>query len=387
MRARPIPENDMKSISRRTFMAKTVSGVLAATAWGAELKGKSMVRVQEQVWGKSRDGKTVRLFTLTNSQGMVAKITTYGAILTEIRVPGRAGQVRNVALGFDNLEQYLKGHPAFGATIGRFANRIGKARFTIDGKEYQVAANNGQNHIHGGRVGFDKAVWEARVLEDAGAVEFSHLSPDGDEGYPGNLKVQVTFTLTEENELRLDYTATTDKPTPVNLTNHCYFNLAGEGDVLGHELTVFTDQYTVADKELIPTGEIASVKGTPLDFTTPHRIGERIDQLKPQPNGYDHNYVLNNQGKLILAARAWEPKSGRQMDVMTTEPGVQLYTGNWLDGSLRGVDGVTYPQHGGFCLETQHYPDSINKPNFPSPLLRPGQTRRSTTVFRFSVRA
>jgi aldose 1-epimerase len=350
----------------------------------------TMVTVQQQAWGKTADGTVVHLFTLTNRHGLVAKVTSFGAILTELRVPDRAGRMADVVLGFDNLEAYLKGHPAFGSTIGRFANRIARARFTVDGLEYPVAANNGAHHIHGGRKGFDKVVWQARPLppqEGQAAVEFSYLSPDGEEGYPGNLKVTVTYTLTDRDELRIDYGATTDKATPINLTNHSYFNLAGSGDVLAQDLMINADRYTPADSDLIPTGEIASVKGTPLDFTKPEKIGARIEQFKPQPNGYDHNYVINGApGTLRLAARASDPASGRVMEVSTTEPGVQLYTGNWLDGKIRGVDGVVYPRHGGFCLETQHYPDSPNKPTFPSCILRPGQTFSSTTVFRFSVR-
>lgn len=348
-----------------------------------------MNRLESIDWGRTSDGQNVRLFTLRNRHGMVAKITSYGAILTELRVPDRQGKAANVVLGFDNLDQYLKGHPAFGAVIGRVANRIGNARFTLDGKEYPLAANNGANHIHGGRKGFDKFVWnaEATTSTDGASAVFSRLSPDGEEGYPGNLKVKVTYTLTDDNELRIDYEATTDKPTPINLTNHSYFNLAGSGDVLGHELEIAADQYTLSDEELIPTGELAPVRGTPLDFTKPEKIGARIQQLKPQPNGYDHNYVIRGGGSpLAFAARAYEPSSGRVLETWTTEPGVQLYTANWLDGKMKGVDGVTYVQHAGFCLETQHYPDSINKPTFPSVVLRPGQKFQSTTAFRFALR-
>ena len=349
-----------------------------------------MTRITEQDWGHARDGTPVKLFTLSNQNGMVARITNYGAILTELQVPDHQGHLTNVVLGFDNLERYLQGHPAFGATVGRVANRIAQARFTLDGREYRLAANHGAHHIHGGVKGFDKVVWDAKVLpsrHNAASVQFTYLSPDGEEAYPGNLSVVVLYTLTDENELRIDYHCTTDKPTVVNLTNHSYFNLAGGGDVLDHELFINADRYTVADADLIPTGEIATVKGTPLDFTQPTRIGARIDQLKPQPNGYDHNYVLNGGGSsLALAARAYEPNSRRVLEVLTTEPGVQLYTGNWLDGRIQGIGGVAYVRHGGFCLETQHYPDSINHPGFPSTVLRPGQTYQSTTVFRFSTR-
>jgi len=381
-----------RSSGRRALAAALTVATAGAVAPGEAASPKqadSMVTVHQQEWGKTPDGTVVHLFTLTNRQGVVAKVTSFGAILTELRVPDRAGRPANVVLGFDNLDQYVKGHPAFGATIGRFANRIAKARFSIDGVEYKVAANSGANHIHGGRQGFDKRVWQARPLlpkDREAAVEFSYVSQDGEEGYPGNLKVTVTYTLTDSGELRIDYRASTDKATPINLTNHSYFNLAGSGDVRDQELMINADRYTPADGELIPTGEIASVKGTPLDFTKPLKIGARIEQLKPQPGGYDHNYVINGDpGTLRLAARATEPRSGRVMEVSTTEPGVQLYTANGLDGNITGVDGVVYPRHGGFCLETQHYPDSVNKPAFPSPILRPGQTFNSTTVFKFSV--
>ena len=348
-----------------------------------------MNRITSQDWGRTADGQPVSLVTLSNRHGMVAKITSYGAIVTELHVPGRQGQVTNVVLGFDNLERYLQGHPAFGATIGRVANRIAGARFTLDGKEYPLAANIGPHHIHGGRVGFHQRVWQTRPLPpqaDRAAVEFSYLSVDGEEGYPGNLTVKVTFTLTDDNELRIDYEAETDQPTPVNLTNHSYFNLAGHGDVLGHQLEIAADHYTPSDRALIPTGEIAPVAGTPLDFTTPRTIGSRIDQLRPHPNGYDHNYVLNSGGgALAFAARAVEPVSGRVLEAWTTEPGVQLFTANGFDGRIVGTGGVVYPRHAGFCLETQHFPDAINQPQFPSVVLRPGTTFRSATVFRFSV--
>jgi aldose 1-epimerase len=370
---------------------------LALTAFAASPNAHAqnqrtpMTSISEQDWGQTRDGTPVKLYTLTNRNGMVVKITNYGAIVTELHVPDRTGNLTNVVLGFDNLEQYLKGHPGFGAIIGRVANRIAKARFTLEGQEYQLAANNGPNHIHGGLKSFDKVVWDSKTLPtkpNAASVQFTYLSKDGEEGYPGNLSVAVIYTLTADNELRIDYHATTDKSTILNLTNHSYFNLAGSGTVLGHELFINADQYTPSDAELIPTGEIAAVKGTPLDFTQPTTIGARIEQLKPNPGGYDHNYVLNHGGtNLTLAARAFEPKSGRVLEVSTTEPGVQLYTGNFLDGRLMGVGGVAYDRHSGFCLETQHFPDSINKPNFPSTVLRPGQTFQSTTVFKFTTKS
>ncbi len=275
-------------------------------------------KVEEAQWGKDADGRAVKLYTLSNSKGIIAKITTYGAILTELRVPDRQGKMGGVVLGFDNLDQYLKGGPA-AAVIGRVANRIAKATFTLDGKHYTLAANSGPNHIHGGRKGFDKVVWQGRPLPPSpheAAVRLTYSSQDGEEGYPGNLTATVTYTLTDNNELRIDYSATTDKATPVNLTNHAYFNLAGSGDVLSHELMLAADRYTLADDALIPTGEIATVKGTPLDFSKPLPIGERIEQLKPKLGGYDHNFVLNSGGKsMALAARVYEPKTGRLMEV------------------------------------------------------------------------
>lgn len=334
-------------------------------------------KVTESAFGKMAGGKEVKLFTLRNSKGMVVKIMTHGATITELLVPDRNGALTNVLLGAASYDTYAKGFGGSAAVIGRFANRIKNASFKIDGREYKLAANNGRNHLHGGRKGFASVNWEGKALPEKpgeAAVQFSYLSKDGEEGYPGNLKVTVTYTLTDRNELRLDYEAETDKATPVNLTNHAYFNLAGSGNILDHLLWLNADKYTPADAELIPTGEIASVKGTPLDFTTPTAIGARIEQLKPALNGYDHNLVINNGGSgLVLAARATDPKSGRTMEVRTTEPGVQLYTGNHL-------------KHAGFCLETQHYPDSINQTQFPSPLLRPGKKFKSTTVFAFSAK-
>jgi aldose 1-epimerase len=341
-------------------------------------------------FGKMPDGKPVHVFVLTNAGGMKAKIITYGAILTEVHVPDRDGKFDDVVLGFDDLQGYLAGHPFFGATTGRVANRIAKGKFTLDGKEYKLAINNGANSLHGGLNGLDKKLWnaEAEARPQGVAVKLSYRSPDGEEGYPGNLSVTVTYTLTNENELKIDYVATTDKATPVNLTNHSYFNLAGpaSGDILGHELMLEADEYTPADDTLIPTGEIKSVKGTPLDFTTPATIGSRLDQVKGEPRGYDHNYVLRSGGKrLALGARVREPKTGRVLEMYTTEPGVQLYTGNFLDGKLKGKGGVVYHQHQGFCLEAQHFPDSVNHPNFPSIILRPGKTYSQTTIYKFLV--
>jgi aldose 1-epimerase len=347
------------------------------------------MNVTESLFGTLADGTPVRLFTLSNRRGMAVKITEFGGIITEIWVPGRDGQAANVALGFGQLDEYVKGHPFFGAITGRFANRIAKGRFTLDGTEYTLAVNNGPNHLHGGLKGFDKRVWKgaAQAAGDRGpSVAFSYTSADGEEGYPGTLTVRVTYTLTDNNELRIDYDASTDKPTVVNLTNHSYFNLAGGGTILDHVAQIHAERYTAADAGLIPTGDLAPVKGTGLDFTSPRRIGDRIADYMDFAKGYDHNFVLNGPaGTLRLCARVEDPKSGRVMEVRTTEPGVQLYTGNHLDGKRSGVGGAVYAQHTGFCLETQHYPDSPNHPSFPSTVLRPGQRYQTTTIYQFSV--
>lgn len=341
-------------------------------------------------FGTTRDGKTVKKVTLRNAQGSIARFTSYGAMLIELHVPDRQGRRADVVLGFDSLEPYLAGHPFFGNTTGRYANRIAGAKFTVDGKTYRLAANNGPNHIHGGLQALDKQNWETETLDTAAgpAVRFRHRSPDGAEGYPGNLDLEVTYTLTEANELRIDYHATTDQPTVVNLTNHSYFNLrgAGEGDVLNHVLKLSANRYTPGDDGLIPTGEILSVAGTPLDFRTPMAIGARWDFLPAKLKGYDHNFVLNDwaPGKLVECADLYEPTSGRRMRVRTTEPGVQIYTAIHLRGVV-GKAGKTYNPYGGVCLETQHFPDSPNKPHFPTTVLRPGTPFRSTTVYAFSA--
>ncbi|HUS36550.1 MAG TPA: aldose epimerase family protein [Verrucomicrobiae bacterium] len=375
----------------RAGLTVLIASVMLFASGGAKAADKSpMKRLEKSEFGKLPDGSTAHLYTLKNSKGMTVKVTDYGLIITEILVPDRNGKTGDVVLGFDNLEQYLKGHPFFGAIAGRYANRIAKAKFSLDGKEYTLAANNGKNHLHGGKVGFDKKLWAAEQLQsipDRTAIAFKYTSKDGEEGYPGNLALTVVYTLTDDNELIIDYSATTDKKTVINVTNHSYFNLAGSGDVLEHELQIEADQYTPVDSELIPTGEIASVKGTALDFTSPHKIGERIE--KTGLGGYDHNFVLRGGSvteKPRLAARAFEAKSGRVMEVSTTEPGVQLYTGIGLNGSLTGVGGVKYPKSGGFCMETQHYPDSPNKPNFPSVVLEPGKKFHSVTSFKFSTK-
>jgi aldose 1-epimerase len=345
--------------------------------------------IEQRVFGTTKDGTPVRIYTLTNAKGMVAKVTEYGAMLTELWAPDRDGKPADVVLGFDSLEQYLNGPQFFGSTVGRVANRIANGRFTLDGREYVLATNRPPNHLHGGFNGFDKRVWQSRPLPAPGkevAVEFTYTSVEGEEGYPGTLDVKVVYTLTAVNELRIDYSATTDKATPVNLTNHSFFNLAGAGSILDHVLRLDADRYTPADSTLIPTGEIAPVQGTGLDFTRPRRMGERIDEFRSFANGYDYNFVLNSGGgKLAFCARVEEPKSGRVMEIRTTEPGMQFFTGNRLDGRFTGVGGVVYHQHAGFCLEPQHFPDSINKPHFPSVVLRPGATFKSSTAYRFTV--
>jgi len=348
-----------------------------------------IMRVQQESFGQTPDGQKVTLYTLTNANRLRARIIDYGAILVSLEVPDRDGKLADITLGFDDLDSYIKRNPLFGAVVGRYANRIENAKFTLDGVEYKLTANAGKNHIHGGRKKrFDKVMWKGRQFQSDKevGVRFTYLSRDGDEGFPGNLNCIVTYTLTNSNELKISYEATTDKPTIVNLTNHSYFNLAGtgSGDVLGHKITINANNFTPADKALIPTGEIRSVKGTPLDFTKPKTIGSRIDQLT-ETRGYDHNYVLNGPtGSLTLAARVYEPTSGRVMEVYTREPGMQLYTANGMK-DLKGKSGKLYQRHYGFCLETQHFPDSPNKPHFPSVVLRPGETYNTVTVFKFST--
>lgn len=332
-------------------------------------------------FGRMPDGAPVLLFTLRNANGLTARITNYGTIITELHVPDGRGRLGDVVLGFDSLEPYLENRHYFGGTIGRVANRIGAARFTLDGTEYRLACNNGSNHLHGGTRGFDKVVWDAESLSGLVAVRFTHQSPDGDQGYPGNLTVSVVMTLSDDNALRLDYTASTDQATPVNLTNHSYFNLAGRGNILGHALTLFADRYAPVDPSLIPTGEILPVQGTSFDFRQPAVIGARLPHLPGAVPGYDHSFVVNQTG-LRVAARVQDPASGRMLEVVTTEAGLQLYTGNYLDG-LIGKQGMRYQRHAGVALEAQGLPDAVNQPDFPSIVLQPGATYRQTTLFRF----
>jgi len=350
-------------------------------------KEPSKMDLQKEPFGKTKDGQRVDIYTLVNANGLRARIMTYGAILVSLEVSDREGKSGEVTLGFDSLDGYLKGHPYFGAIVGRYANRIGKGKFSIDGKEYTLATNNGPNHLHGGLVGYDKVVWNSDPIEssDAVGVKFTYMSKDGEEGYPGNLNCTVVYTLTNDDELRIDYEAQTDKTTPVNLTNHAYFNFAGKGDILAHEIILNADGYTPVDEGLIPTGEIRAVKGTAFDLTKPTAIGEGIKKLG---EGYDHNFVLNKkkENELSLAATVYEPTTGRMMQIFTTQPGIQFYTGNFLDGSVVGRGGQAYQKHYGFCLETQHFPDSPNKPHFPTTFLKPGEKYQSTTIHKFSTK-
>jgi aldose 1-epimerase len=369
-----------------------LGGEFGAASAGREAQtaGKKDAHVDKAEFGKMPDGTVIEAYTLINSRGASAKVITYGATLTELHVPDKSGKMGDVVLGFDNLEGYTTGpHPFFGATIGRYGNRIAKGKFTLDGKEYQLATNNAPNSLHGGPTGFDKRVWKAEPLEvkDGAAVRFTYLSKDGEENYPGNLNVSVTYTLTNTNELKLQYAAETDKGTVLNLTNHSYFNLAGagSGDMLKHVLYLNADNYTPVDSTLIPTGEIASVAGTPLDFRKPTAIGAHIGEIK-DIGGYDHNFVVNGQaGTLRVAARVTEPTTGREMEVLTTEPGVQFYSAIHVDG-IKGKGGLTYAKYGALCLETQHYPDSPNKPSFPSTVLKPGTKFHSETIYKFSAK-
>jgi aldose 1-epimerase len=344
-------------------------------------------------FGKTASGQTVYIYKLTNSKGMEARITNYGARLVSLKVPDKNNQFADVVLGFDSLDGYLRENPYFGAVVGRYGNRIAKGQFTLDGVKYTLARNNGENSLHGGIQGFDKRVWEPKPSSgsDGQKLELTYISKDGEEGYPGTLTTTVIYTLTDQNELRLDYVTSSDKDTVANITNHSYFNLAGqgEGDILGHQLTLAADRFTPVDAGLIPTGELRPVEGTPFDFRQPHAIGERIGEDNEQlrlGKGYDHNFVLNGaMGTLRAAAKVVEPTSGRTMEVLTTEPGVQFYTGNFLDGSITGKSGKVYKQRYAFCLETQHFPDSPNHPQFPSVVVKPGVPYHSTTVFRFSA--
>jgi aldose 1-epimerase len=344
-------------------------------------------------FGQSRNGSPVDLYTLTNHQGMQASITNYGATLVSLGVPDRVGELNDVTLGFDSLKAYQQGSYFFGCIVGRYANRIAGGKFTLPGKTYVLEQNEGDNHLHGGSKGFDKAVWQVEGSDSGppAVLRFKHKSRDGEGGYPGNLSTTVAYYLTDENELKIEYDAQTDRSTVVNLTHHAYYNLAGagSGDITGHMLTIFADHFTPVDQRLIPTGELRPVADTPMDFRQPVEIGARInadDEQLVLGHGYDHNWVLNKEeGALDIAARVIEPRSGRIMEVYTTEPGIQFYTGNFLDDRISGKEGQIYGRRGGFCLETQHFPNSPNQPDFPSTVLNPGDTYRQTTIYQFLV--
>ena len=361
------------------------------TVVGFTAQAEAKMDLKKQSWGKTADGRPVDLYVLTNDNGFEVKVTTFGGAVVSVMAPDRQGKMADVILGYDTAAGYENDKAYLGTAIGRYGNRIGGAQFSLSGKPYKLAKNDGQNSLHGGVKGFNKALWEAEEVrtKDAVGVRLTYLSKDGEEGYPGNLSATITYTVTNANELRMHYQATTDKATVVNLTNHAYFNLLGDaaGDILGHELHINSDKFLPVDKGLIPTGELRSVKGTPLDFMTPAVVGARISDKSEQMvlgGGYDHCWVLNRSGQgMSLAARVYEPKTGRVMEVTTTEPAIQFYTGNFLDGTIKGKKGIVYKKRMAFCLETEHFPDSPNKPSFPTTVLKPGETYLTTTVYKF----
>ena len=378
---------------RLLITAFLLAGMITIGSWPA--KGEAKSTMKKQSFGKTSDGQPVDLYTLTNQKGMEVAITNFGGIVVSLKVPDRTGKFDDVVLGYDSLDGYLTNKAFFGAVIGRYGNRIAHGKFTLNGQTYTLPKNDGDNTLHGGPEAFNKKLWAAKDVSSAKgqALELTYMSPDGEEGFPGNLNAKVVYTLNDQNELTIAYSATTDKDTVVNLTNHSYFNLAGQGtgDILRHELMIKGDHITAVDETLIPTGELRPVKGTPFDFTHATAIGARINQDDPQlklGKGYDHNWVLNDHGSRspVLVAEAYEPKSGRVLEVLSTEPGVQFYSGNFLDGTIQGKGNKVYNQRYGFCLETQHFPDSPNHPKFPSTTLKPGQTYSTTTVFKFSTR-
>ena len=377
----------------RRILRLALFGLTPILCLGAEMTAQAGTRIERKAFGKTSTGESVELFTLARAGAPSVSITNLGGYVVSMLAPDRAGRTADVTLGYASLPGYLADNSYFGCLVGRYANRIAKAAFTLDGKRYSLAANNGPNTLHGGPTGFCRRVWAAKVKSgtDGDALELTYVSRDGEEGYPGTLTATVVYSLREDGGLVIDYSATTDAPTVLNLTNHAYFNLAGEGEgtILDHELQLEAEAYTPVDATLIPTGEVRSVAGTPFDFRKPLAIGARIDAADEQirfGGGYDHNFVVRGApGTLRLAARAVEKKSGRQLEVFTTEPGVQFYTGNFLDGKTLGKAGKPYVKRGAFCLETQHYPDSPNQPAFPSAVLRPGQVYRHTTVYRLSV--
>ncbi|MGA2039816.1 MAG: aldose epimerase family protein [Bryobacteraceae bacterium] len=375
-------------------MAAVCAALLVCAGFAQAPAKKGQPNVKKQSYGKMPDGTPVDLYVLTNANGMEAHVTAYGGTLVSLTAPDRHGSFADVVLGMDTLDGCRTQTAYFGALIGRYGNRIAGGQFTLEGKTYHLPINDGPNTLHGGPLGFGKQLWQVREVasEEGPAVEFGYVSKDGEEGFPGTLTAKVVYTLTNKNELKIDYTATTDKPTVVNLTNHAYFNLkgAGEGDILDHEVTIDASRFTPVDSVLIPTGELRAVKGTPFDFTKAIAIGARIetdDQQLKFGKGYDHNWVLDKtRAGLAKAAEVYEPKTGRVLQVWTTEPALQFYTGNFLDGTIHGKGGKVYPRRGAFCMETQHYPDSPNHPAFPSTELKPGATYHTTTVYSFSAR-
>jgi aldose 1-epimerase len=387
--------------AQRNFSFQTLVVIALLVSWlagpvsfaqASSSAGKHAIK--KEAFGKTPDGNPVDVYTLTNSHGVEARVMNFGGIVLSLRVPDRNGKLDDVVLGFDRLEPYLTNDPHLGSIIGRYANRIANGKFTLDGVEYTLPKNNGPNTLHGGVKGFDKVLWQAEPSENKSkgvALVLRYTSKNGEEGFPGNLQTKVTYTLTDSDELAIDYEATTDKATPANLTSHGYFNLAGQGtgDVLAHELVINADGFTPVDKNLIPTGELRPVKGTPLDFTKSSAIGAHINDNCEQlvlAHGYDHNFVIKRKRPgLELAARVHEPSTGRILEIYTTEPGVQFYSANFLDGTITGKQGRVYKQHYAFCLETQHFPDSPNHPSFPSTILRPGHTYHSRTVYKFSA--
>jgi aldose 1-epimerase len=383
-----IPITPMHKLSLCSLTVTMIS--LAIGLSGCSTSAPSKGDISEKPFGTA-DGKPVTLYTLRNQNGVEVSICNYGGLVISLKVPDRNGKLGDVVLGFDNIQDYIKSSPYFGALIGRYGNRIAKGKFTLDGHEYSLATNNGPNALHGGLKGFDKVVWEARTYDsDAGpALELTHISKDGDQGYPGDLSVKAVYTQTPDNALKLEYTATTDKDTVVNLTHHSYFNLAGKGTVLNHVVMINADKFTPVDSTLIPTGELRPVEGTPFDFRTPTAIGARINEENEQlkfANGYDDNWVINDyNGSVRLMARVYEPTTGRVLEVLSAEPGLQFYTGNFLDGTLKGKGGRVYQFRDAFCMEPQHFPDSPNEPSFPSVVLKPGDVYHNTIVYRFSV--
>jgi aldose 1-epimerase len=379
-------------ITRRKALALAANCALLSHA---KDKYKQMSAITKKAWGNLPTGEEIDLYTLRNAHGVEATITNFGGRLVTLKVPDRAGKFEDIVLGFDSLEPYVAKNPFFGALAGRYANRIANGEFKLDGKTYTLLKNNGPNALHGGALGFDKVAWHSSLVSAHGgvALQISYLSKDGEEGYPGNLHSTVTYTLTDSNELHIDYHATTDKNTVVNLTNHSYFNLAGHahGNILDQQLTLNADRFTPVNANLIPTGELRPVEGTPFDFRKPHTIGERIDAKEQQMEygaGYDHNFVINHAAgvpAVTLAARVSDPASGRTMKVLTTQPGVQFYTGNHIAGEIAGKGGATYRIRSGYCFETQHFPDSPNHPDFPTTELKAGETYAESTVFRFLV--